>query len=85
MVRNVRICEESLGTGRKAVSESEAKNINIARKSIVAARAIQAGEVFNEDNLGTKRPGDGISPMRWDAVLGKVAKRDFAPDEQIEL
>ena len=85
MVKNVRVCEEALGTGKKAVSESEAKNISIARKSIVAARAIKAGEVFSGENLGAKRPGNGISPMRWDEVLGRAAKRDFAPDEQIEL
>ena len=56
----------------------------MARKSIVAARPIQAGEVFTADNLTTKRPGDGISPMRWYDVLGKTATRDFEEDEKIE-
>ena len=58
---------------------------NIARKSIVAARHIKAGEVFTAENLLTKRPGDGISPMLWYTVLGQTAKRDFAEDEKIEL
>ena len=57
----------------------------MARKSIVAARPIKAGEVFTADNLTTKRPGDGISPMRWYDVLGKTAPRDFEEDEKIEL
>ena len=56
-----------------------------ARKSIVAAREIKAGEVFTEENLTTKRPGDGISPMRWHEILGQTAKRDFAEDEKIEV
>ena len=85
MVDAVRHTEAALGTGRKAVSTSEAKNKPIARKSIVAARDIKAGETFTADNLTTKRPGDGISPMRWYEVLGKTAKRDFEEDEKIEL
>ena len=74
-----------LGDGRKHVSPSEAKNKAIARKSIVAAKPIQKGEVFTEENITTKRPGDGVSPMRWHQVLGMTAKRDFAEDEKIEL
>ncbi len=66
-------------------SASEAPNKAIARKSIVAAREIKAGEVFTEENLTTKRPGDGISPMRWHEILGQTAKRDFAEDEKIEV
>ena len=85
MVRAVRNTEQALGDGRKHVTSSEAKNKAIARKSIVAAREIKAGEVFTEDNLTTKRPGDGISPMRWHEVLGQTAKRDFAEDEKIEV
>jgi len=85
MVQAVRHTEAALGTGRKAVSASEAKNKPIARKSIVAARAIKAGETFTAENLTTKRPGDGISPMRWYEVLGKTAGRDFEEDEKIEL
>lgn len=85
MVRAVRNVEQALGTGEKKVSSSEAKNKPIARKSIVAARYIKAGEVFTEENLAVKRPGDGISPMLWDEVLGQVAKRDFPYDTLIEL
>ena len=85
MVTAVRNVEKALGSGHKAVSASEAKNKPVARKSIVAARPIQKGEVFTEENLTTKRPGDGISPMKWHQVLGKRAVRDFAQDEQIQL
>lgn len=85
MVDAVRHTEAALGDGRKHVTASEAPNKAVARKSIVAAKPIPAGEVFTADNLTTKRPGDGISPMRWYEVLGRTAKRDFAEDEQIEL
>lgn len=85
MVSAVRHTEAALGDGRKRVTASEAPNKAVARKSIVAAKPIPAGEVFTADNLTTKRPGDGISPMRWYEVLGRTAKRDFAEDEQIEL
>ncbi len=85
MVRAIRNIEKALGTGEKHVMPSEAKNRPIARKSIVAKRAIKKGEVFTAENLTTKRPGDGISPMRWYDVLGKEASRDFAEDEKISL
>lgn len=85
MIRAVRRTQKALGSGRKAVTASEARNKPIARKSIVAARAIKKGEVFTAENLTTKRPGDGVSPMRWHEVLGLEAKRDFAEDEPIEL
>lgn len=85
MVQAIRHTEEALGDGHKRVTASEAKNKAIARKSIVAARDIRQGEEFTEENLTTKRPGDGVSPMRWHEVLGIKAKRDFAEDEQIEL
>lgn len=85
MVDAVRHTEAALGDGRKHVTASEAPNKAVARKSIVAAKPIPAGEVFTADNLTIKRPGDGISPMRWYEVLGRTAKRDFAEDEQIEL
>ena len=85
MVDAVRHTEAALGDGRKHVTASEAPNKAVARKSIVAAKPIPAGEVFTADNLTTTRPGDGISPMRWYEVLGRTAKRDFAEDEQIEL
>lgn len=85
MIAAVRRTEQLLGSGQKEVSASERKNIDIARKSIVAARPIAAGEVFSEQNLTVKRPGDGISPMRWYDLFGLAAKRDFAEDEKIEL
>ena len=73
------------GSGLKEPSASEKKNIVIARKSIVAQRAIAEGEMFTTDNLTVKRPGTGISPMNWDYVIGKLAKRDFQADELIEF
>ena len=85
MVQAVRNIEAAMGSGVKAVSASEAKNKPIARKSIVAARAIRKGEILSEENLTTKRPGNGINPMRWNEVLGTKAVRVFEPDELIEL
>ena len=85
MVDSIRNIEKALGTGVKKVSFSEQKNKSIARKSIIAARPIKVGELFSEENLTVKRPGNGISPMNWDDVIGKVAKRDFVDDELIEL
>lgn len=81
----IRHIEKAVGTGVKKVTASEQKNIAIARKSIIAARNIKAGELFTDENLTTKRPGSGISPMRWDDVVGKTAKRNFMEDELIEL
>nr|WP_325212019.1 N-acetylneuraminate synthase [uncultured Oscillibacter sp.] len=85
MVRAVRHIEAALGEGEKRVSPSEARNRDIARKSLTARRAIKKGEVFTEENLTVKRPGVGVSPMRWFEVLGTRAKRDFEEDERIEL
>lgn len=85
MVRCIRNIEKALGNGVKRLTESESKNINIARKSIVAGRNIKKGEIFTEENLTIKRPGDGISPMRWDEIIGKVANRDYKEDELIEI
>ena len=86
MVSAIRNIEKAVGgDGTKHVSESERKNIAIARKSIVAACDIKAGELFTDENLTAKRPGSGISPMRWDDVVGKTAKRNFMEDELIEL
>lgn len=85
MVRAIRNIERALGNGEKRPSNSEQKNISVARKSIVAAKNIVKGEVFTEDNLTVKRPGDGISPMRWLEILGKKAERDFSIDEKIEI
>jgi len=85
MVQAIRNIEIALGDENKHVSESERKNISIARKSIVAMRDIKKGDVFSEDNLTVKRPGNGINPMRWNDVIGKIATRNFKEDELIEL
>ena len=85
MVSAIHNIEKAIGSGLKVVSNSEEKNIKIARKSIIAARDIKAGEVFTEDNLTVKRPGDGVSPMLWDSVIGTKAIRDFVYDEPIEI
>ena len=85
MVAAIRNTEAALGDGKKRVTDSEAKNKPIARKSIVAKCPIAQGEVYSTENLTVKRPGDGISPMRWYNVLGKTAPRSFAEDEKIEL
>ena len=85
MVSAIRNIEKALGKGIKNPSSSELKNISVARKSIVAAKNIFKGEIFKVDNLAAKRPGTGISPMRWDEIIGRVAKRDFAKDEAIEI
>lgn len=85
MVCGIKNVKMALGTGNKIVTESEKKNIIAARKSIVAACSIKRGDVYTEQNLTTKRPGSGISPMLWESVLGKYAKRDFNKDELIEL
>lgn len=85
MVKNIRNIEIALGDGVKRVSESERKNIAIARKSIVARRNIQEGEILTEENLTVKRPGTGINPMQWMEVLGTRAVRDFKEDELIEI
>jgi len=85
MVTAIRNIEMAMGDGIKRLTPSEAKNKPVARKSLVASREIKAGEVFTADNLTAKRPGTGISPMRWDEVLGKKAPHDFIEDELIDL
>lgn len=85
MVQSIRNIEKALGDGIKRPSASEMKNKPIARKSIVAASQIRAGEVFSEKNLVVKRPGTGISPMHWDYIIGRRASRAFNQDELIEL
>ncbi len=85
MVRSIRNIENAMGDGVKKPSPSEAKNRQFGRKSLVAARPIRAGETFTSENVAVKRPGSGISPMRWDEVMGKVANQDYALDEQIKL
>ena len=85
MVSAIRNIELALGDGLKKPSDSEKKNMNIARKSIVAKTPIKKGEMFTEDNLDIKRPGDGVSPMFWDKMVGTRANKDFNQDELIEI
>ena len=85
MVAAIRNIEVALGDGIKRLTPSEARNKPVVRKSLVASQAIKAGEVFRAHNITTKRPGTGISPMRWDEIIGLTAHRDFAADELIEL
>lgn len=85
LVDAVRRVSVMLGSEEKTAADAERPNMEVARKSIVASRPIAAGEVFSEENICVKRPGNGISPMRWYDVLGCKAPRDFEPDELIEL
>lgn len=86
MVKAIRNIEKAVGgSGIKEVSASEAKNKPIARKSIVASKSIKKGDFFTEENITVKRPGMGISPMQWDDVIGKTAKKDFEEDDLIEV
>jgi len=85
LVRAIRDVERAIGSAEKFVTESERGNRDIARRSIVAAGPIRKGEIFSEENLAAKRPGTGLSPMKWEEVIGKQAARDYAEDEQIEL
>lgn len=84
MITSIRHIEQAMGTGEKIPSQSERKNMSIARKSIVAKKAILKGERFTEENLALKRPGTGITPMRWEEIVGKTADRDYREDDQIE-
>lgn len=85
MVAAIRHIEIAMGDGIKRVAPSEIQNKRIARKSLVAAQPIKRGEVFSDKNIAAKRPGTGISPMRWDEIMGLASPRDFAADELIEL
>lgn len=85
MVAAIRNIEVAFGDGVKRLTPSEARNKPVARKSLVASRSIKAGDTFSAKNVTTKRPGTGISPMRWDEVMGRAALRDFSIDELIEL
>ena len=84
MICSIRSVEAALGSGDKIVAEAERPNIAVARKSIVAARAIAPGEVFTEENITVKRPGNGISPMLWDKVIGSSASKAYLPDQLID-
>lgn len=83
MVRAIRNVEIALGDGVKRASSNEQKNMQVARKSIVALTDIQKGDFFSEHNLTVKRPGTGISPMRWNEIIGQVAQKDYLADELI--
>lgn len=84
MVKAIRNVEAALGDGKKKRTASEENNINIVRKSIVAAKSIKAGEIFTEDNITVKRPVTGISPMEWHHILGNAATKNYDSDEPIE-
>jgi N,N'-diacetyllegionaminate synthase len=84
MVRAIRNIEEALGDGIKRLMPSEKMNRAIARKSIVASEPISIGQLFTEENLTTKRPGNGVSPMEWDRVIGSKAQRNYLTDELID-
>ncbi|MGO4919933.1 N-acetylneuraminate synthase [Maribacter spongiicola] len=83
MVHAIRNIEQAMGNGVKTPSPSESKNKPIARKSIVANKDISKGEIFNENNITVKRPGTGISPMKWDEIIGKPATKNYKADELI--
>lgn len=85
MVSAIRNIEHALGDGIKKVSDSEKANIAVARKSIVAACPIKKGEIFTEVNLTVKRPGNGISPMKWQEVVGTTATKDYQEEDLIEV
>ena len=83
MVQAIRNVEKAFGTGIKEPQEAEKKNMDIARKSIVAKCDIKKGDIFTEDNLTVKRPGNGICPMKWDEIIGTKANKDYKEDELI--
>ncbi|MCM1291249.1 MAG: N-acetylneuraminate synthase [Prevotella sp.] len=85
MINAIRNIEKGMGDGRKRVTESEKSNRGVARKSLVASKPIRRGEILTEENVTAKRPGNGISPMKWIELSGSVAKRDYNTDDQIEL
>ena len=83
MVDAIRNIESALGREIKNVTRSERKNINVARKSIVAIKEIYKGDIFSENNIGVKRPGGGLSPAKWFDVLGKSSKKRYRKDDFI--
>jgi N,N'-diacetyllegionaminate synthase len=85
MVRAIRNIEMAMGDGVKCPTASETQNKSISRKSLVARKYIKKGDVFSSENITSKRPGTGVSPMQWDEVVGGIAKRDFSKDDLIEL
>jgi N,N'-diacetyllegionaminate synthase len=85
MIKAIRNIESARGDGVKKMTSSEMSNVSVARKSIVASIDIKEGEIFTEENLTTKRAGVGISPMKWDQIIGKHAKRNYLQNDLIEL
>jgi N,N'-diacetyllegionaminate synthase len=85
MVAGIRSIEKALGDGNKVITQNELQNRDVARKSIVASRDIQEGEIFTESNLTAKRPGTGLSPMEWDEIIGTKAKQSYVKDDLIQL
>jgi N,N'-diacetyllegionaminate synthase len=85
MIKAIRNIESALGDGVKRPMPSEIVNMTKIRQSIVARKKIIAGEVFSRDNLTTKRPGNGVSPMLWERIVGAIALRDYNPDDLVEL
>ena len=84
MVKAIRNIEKALGSPIKKPSKSELQNIKVARKSIVAKKDIKQGEIFNENNLTIKRPATGISPLRWDEIIGSIATKNYNKNDLIE-
>jgi len=84
MVDSIRNIEKALGSSEKKPSQSESVNIDIARKSIISKTDINKGDILDENNLCVKRPGNGISPMRWNEVIGTIAIKDYKKDTLIE-
>ena len=85
MVSSIRDIDSALGDGIKRPTKSELENINLSRKSIVAAKYISAGDLLTEENLTCKRPGNGISPMKWNSLIGRVASKSYKPDDLIDF
>ena len=84
LCEGIRVVEKSLGKRDKIVTPSERKNKIVARKSIVAKKEIKKGDIFTLDNITVKRPGNGISPIHWYEILGKVSEENFNEDELIK-
>ena len=85
MVKSIRNIEIAMGNGKKIASPSEIKNMNLARRSIVASKSIKKGDLFSENNLDVKRPGNGLSPMYWDKLIGTHSPKNFKKDQKIKL
>ena len=85
MIKAIRNIEQALGSGTKLPTKNEKKNIALVRKSVVAKQTINKGQIFSNNNICAKRPGNGMSPMSWDKIIGNKAKKKFLKDEKIYL